>query len=145
MDLTMPVGDSFLNIQVAVLAKTKNGFLFEKDPREFYYFIGGRVKINETSEDAAIRELFEETEFKAKKIVSETIIENFFKLSDNKIVHEILFVYSLEEELIIKKLAPEQIEKQVTDFENMDIRPKILKDYIISGDNKPHIICKEFE
>mgnify|MGYP001168736875 CR=1 FL=1 len=144
MDLTIPIENSFLNIRVAVLAKTKNGFLLEKNPEGYYYFIGGRIKINESSEEAAIRELFEETDFKTEKLIFKTVIENFFKLKDNKIVHEICFVYTLEEELIIKKLGSKQIEILVSDFENMDIKPKILKDYIISGDNRPHVIYKDF-
>jgi hypothetical protein len=44
---------------------------------------------------------------------------------------------------IIKKLGSKQIEILVSDFDNMDIKPKILKDYIMSGDNRSHIIYKD--
>ena len=145
MDLTIPVENSFLTIRVAVLAKTKNGFVLEQSPKGYYYFIGGRVKINENSEEAAKRELLEETNVLAEKLIFKTIIENFFKLeSENKIVHEICFVYVLEEELVIKELAHNQVEILVADFENMDLKPKILKDYIVSGDNRSHVIFKDF-
>ena len=145
MDLTIPIENSFLTIRVAVLAKTKNGFVLEHSPKGYYYFIGGRVKINETSEEAAKRELFEETNVLAENLIFKTTIENFFKLeSENKIVHEICFVYVPEEELVIKELAHNRVEIPVTNFENMDIRPKILKDYIMSGDSRPHVIFKDF-
>ena len=142
MDLTIPIENSILNIRVAVLVRTKKGFIIEKSPEGFFYFIGGRIKINETSEEAAKREIFEEIGIKIEKINFKIILENFF-IEKNKKVHEICFVYSINEELEVSNLVSSRIECPITDFANVDIKPKILKDYILSGDNKPYIISKD--
>lgn len=57
-----------------------------------YYSVGGRCKMNETTEQAVERECFEETgvEFKAERLAF--IHENFF-LADGKKYHEISFYY----------------------------------------------------
>ena len=144
MDLTIPVENSILNIRVAVLVKTKKGFILEKSPIGYFYFIGGRIKINETSEDAAKRELFEEIGIKIEKINFKTILENFF-IVNNKMIHEICFVYTVDEELEINNLVSNLIEYPITDFVNMDIKPKILKDYILSSDNRTHIVFKDYK
>jgi 8-oxo-dGTP pyrophosphatase MutT (NUDIX family) len=142
-DLTVPIENSTLNIRVAVLAKTNKGFILEKSPIGYLYFIGGRIKINENSEEAAKRELYEEIGIKVDKLTFKTVIENFFMEKENKLVHEICFVYMVEEELEINNLPPKLVECSVADFSYMDIKPKILKDYILSSDNRPHIIFKD--
>jgi len=144
MDLTIPVKDSVLNIRVAVLAKTKNGFLFSKDTEGFLYFIGGRIKINETSEEAAKRELIEETGIRTDKINFKTIIENFFIDSEKRFVHEICFVYVVNDELKINSKALKLVECPIIDFKNTDIRPIAIRDFILNKDNRPHIIYKDY-
>ena len=144
MDLTIPIENSILNVRVAVLAKTKNGFILEKSPEGFFYFIGGRIKINEDSEEAAKRELFEEIGVKVENLIFKTIVENFFKDGKSRLVHEICFVYTTKEELEINGLVKDRVGCPVADFKNMDIRPKILKDYILSNDSRPQVICKDY-
>ena len=53
-DLSLNVDDFYLNIRVAIIARTKNGFILEKKKTsEYYFLIGGRMKINESSLEAA--------------------------------------------------------------------------------------------
>jgi len=144
MDLTIPVKDSILNIRVAILAKTINGYLLEKNPGGFLYFIGGRIKINETSEEAAKRELMEETGIKTDKISFKTVIENFFIDSEKKFVHEICFVYMVDKELEIDSKKLKLVECSITDFKNTDIKPVAIRDFILNNDNRPHIVNKDY-
>ncbi|MEW6617058.1 MAG: NUDIX domain-containing protein [Patescibacteria group bacterium] len=142
MDLEIDIKGTFLNIKVVILVKTKNGFILEKSPNGYFYFVGGRVKINETSEEAAKREIFEEIGIKIEELTFKTIIENFFTLKENQHVHEICFVYTIDHKLEINDLASNYVECPITNFENTDIRPRALKDYILTNDDRPHIIYR---
>ncbi|MEI6296906.1 MAG: NUDIX domain-containing protein [bacterium] len=144
MDLTINIKDIILNIRVVVLVKTKKGYVLEKSPNGYLYFIGGRIKINETSEEAAKREIHEEIGIEIDKLIFKTVVENFFISKENKPVHEISFVYTTEGELEIPDLTADCIEYPSDEFEKLDIRPKILKDYILTNNNNPHIIYKGF-
>ena len=141
MDLTIKIDKTLLNIRVVVLAKTKNGYILEKSPDGYLYFIGGRIKISENSEQAAKRELLEEVGISDGRLRFTAVIENFFKLKEQP-VHEISFVYSMDEEIEIQKLAKDRIEVPIRDLINMDIRPLGLRDYILSGDQRSHVILK---
>lgn len=144
MDLTINIKDIILNVRVAIIVKTKKGFVLEKHPQGFLYFIGGRIKINETSEEAAKREIYEEIGMHVEKFTFKTVVENFF-ISENQPVHEICFVYMTDDELEIPNLLSDHIECPIDDFKNMDIRPKIIKDYVLTNDNSPHVISKNFK
>ncbi len=144
MDLTISVKDSILNVRVVILAHTKNGYLFEKNPDGYLYFVGGRIKINETSEEAAKREFFEETGIKVDKVNFKTTLENFFVFENEKKFHEICFFYEVPDELKINVKEFKLVECPISEFAKTDIRPKIMKDYILSNDNKPHVIYKDY-
>lgn len=45
----------------AIIIKDKKLLMAKNEDAPYYYSIGGKVKINETSEEAVIREVFEET------------------------------------------------------------------------------------
>ena len=141
MDLTLTVNDTILNVRVVILVKTKNGIVLEKSPDGYMYFIGGRVKINETSEEAAKREVFEEVGIKAEKVTFRTVVENIFKLKEQQF-HEICFVYSVDEEVTIPKLSKDRVEIPLEEFKNLDIRPKILKEYVESNSKDYHVVTK---
>ena len=144
MDLTVNVKDITLNIRVVVLVKTKKGYVLEKSPDGYLYFIGGRIKINETSEEAAKREIYEEIGIKVDNLIFKAVVENFFIPKENKPVHEISFVYMTEGELEIPNLVADRVEYPSSEFEKLDIRPKVLKDYILTNNNSSHIIYKGF-
>ncbi|ERI95402.1 hydrolase, NUDIX family [Clostridiales bacterium oral taxon 876 str. F0540] len=65
-----------------------------------YYTVGGKVRINETSEEAIIREAYEETgiEFQIDKLLF--IQERYFEIK-GKHHHEIVFYYLMKEKFNI--------------------------------------------
>ncbi len=141
-DLTIELGDTKLNIRVAVLIKTKNGYVFEKNPEGFYFVIGGRVKINESSEQAAKREVFEEVGINLEKVKMRAVIENFFSVGSDKYFHEICFVY-LAEELHELNLGSNFKEFNDMEIDDVDLRPEIMKEIIRGDDNELiHVIYK---
>ena len=62
----------------------------------FYSFPGGHIKFGETSEDAAIREVQEETGIKVKSKKLLSITEVFLGDTQTKMLHEIDFHYLME-------------------------------------------------
>ena len=69
MDLQIKLQDTTLKIRVAGLVKTSKGYLFEKNQEKGYVFtIGGKIMLNESSEDAIKREIEEEIGMNVKEI-----------------------------------------------------------------------------
>jgi ADP-ribose pyrophosphatase YjhB (NUDIX family) len=143
-DLKILVDDTYLNIRVAILLETSSGFVFEKSKNGYLFLVGGRVKLNETTREAASRELFEELKLENIDTEMIAIIENFFPI-DNGRCHEINFVY--------KATLPQPVDLSLftsnngsngycyikaDDFRKHDIRPKIIKEFI--KNKKPFII-----
>ncbi len=78
MDLSTTINNIRLNIRVAILIETPNGYIFEKDSTGFYFPIGGRIKTNESSIDAAKREVREELNYDISELEYVATLENFF-------------------------------------------------------------------
>ena len=162
MDLTIPVGDTILNIRAVVLAKARDGYLFERHLKDgYYYAVGGRVQINESSVDSAVRELKEEIniDIKAEDLKLKAMIENFFEIEkDNTTkvdgakerVHEIGFVYSLD--LGNDKHLISLIDIQLSDrikiikleeMKDEDIRPTIIREIIEADSEFIHAVNRQ--
>ncbi|MFJ6268164.1 NUDIX hydrolase [Lysinibacillus xylanilyticus] len=78
-DITFPTKDGVFNMRVGAIILHEDKVLMVKNNRDpYYYSVGGRVKLQETLEDAIIRECFEETKvhFEVDRLVF--IHENFF-------------------------------------------------------------------
>jgi 8-oxo-dGTP pyrophosphatase MutT (NUDIX family) len=76
------LNDVRLNIRSAVIIETENGYISDQDRLDgFYYAVGGRIKINETSEEAAKREIYEEIEIMVKDIKLKAIMESFLYMA----------------------------------------------------------------
>jgi hypothetical protein len=132
MDISVFINDIRLNIRSAVIIEAKIGYIFEQDQHDgFYYVVGGRIKIDETSEDAAKREIYEEIGIKIKEIKLKAISESFFKYDDSQ-CHEICFYY--EYKIINKtiKSAKNFFIFNKEEIKTKDIRPKIIYDIIYS-------------
>ncbi len=131
MDLTIKLDSATLNIRVAVILKNKNGYIFEKHKSGYIFAIGGRVKLGESSLQAAHRELKEELLISDKnyniELKYKAIIENFYT-NANEEMHEICFVY--EATNIYDNVLREElfIEVDSLDFAKHDIRPIELID-----------------
>ena len=70
MDCTFKTKEGKFNFRVAAIIKNGNKILMAHNPDDesCYYSVGGRVKMNETVEDAVIREVKEEMNIDVKII-----------------------------------------------------------------------------
>jgi ADP-ribose pyrophosphatase YjhB (NUDIX family) len=142
MDISIFINEIKLNIRSAVIIETQNGYIFEQDKHGFYYVVGGRIKINETSEDAAKREIYEEIGIKIKNIKLKAIVESFFEY-DNRKYHEICFYYRYKTNRKIK-LSKNYFVFNREEIRAHNIQPKIIYD-IIDSKNKgiTHFVLNE--
>lgn len=129
MDLTIQLEDVKLNIRVAVILNTDQGYLFEKHKVGYYFVPGGRVKANESSLAAAEREIFEEIGYKVGDLKLTSIIENFFGPQTAR-VQEICFVYKYQITEALS-LPDEFTQIKENDLDKEDIRPEIMKKIIL--------------
>ena len=140
MDLTINLENTILNIRVAVILQTKNGFVLgQGEDKSYHHFPGGRVKLGESSLRAAKREILEEAGIELENLEFVCSIENFWNIGDKK-VQEIGFVYKTN---IVEKINPLVDLKEFTKEEmaSMDIRPEILKKIVLEENTpRPHYI-----
>jgi 8-oxo-dGTP pyrophosphatase MutT (NUDIX family) len=140
MDLTIPLDGTTLNIRVTIIMETEKGFLIQKHRNGYYFFIGGRMKLNESSQEAAKREMLEETGLAISDFKLVSVIENFYNNGQANI-QEITFVYLAPK---IDKVAEEfgLIEVAREEVKELDIKPKKLKDIVLENnfENISHYI-----
>jgi len=130
MDLTIEFHDCIVNIRVAILIKGTKGYLFEKHSEEYIFLTGGRVKLGETSYEAAVREVYEELGKSVEQLDFRGVIENFYS-SAQKSVQEICFVYETHEPFS-GDLPAQWVEVSVENLDQFTVKPtaviEILKD-----------------
>lgn len=103
MDCTFRTDKGIFNFRVGAIIQNGSKVLMARNPAEnCCYSVGGRVKLNETLENAVIREVFEETGIKAEIDRMGFIHENFFTNYKNESYHEIsvFFFIKLTDELL---------------------------------------------
>ncbi len=141
-DLLLQVEDTYLYIRVACIIKTPKGFLFDGKniDRGYLFPVGGKITINETSLDAAKREILEELGMQIKDISLVCILENFYT-EQNKKVHEICFIYRVDSPF--QGVIPNGfVEVMTGDIDKYEIKPNpIIKD-LLKNDRKElrHVI-----
>ena len=143
-----------INCRVAAFIIKDNKLLFAKNTNSpYYYLAGGGIEENETSEEAVIREIFEETglELEVDKLV--IVQERFLKIDEQKL-HEIRFFYTIKNNVEIN-IADGAFTDQgtaetlhwfpVDKLNDFNIVPSFLKS--LSFDNMDkirHIVVKEY-
>lgn len=100
-DMTVRVGDSVINLRVGAVITKGNQILMVKNGRDdWYYSVGGRIKIGETSEQAIVLEAFEELGVSMEIDRLGFIHENYFygTLGDNirRQIYELCFFYYMK-------------------------------------------------
>ena len=124
-----------LNI-IVVFNKDLSKGLFcirSKDPyKGLYNFVGGKVEENETNDDAAYRELFEETGITKNDIELEHFMDlNYFKYENNLQVYYGILTHNVS---LVE-------EKNKLEWVKLDDR--LLNNSIFAGNyNIPHIITQ---
>lgn len=139
--------------RVAALIINNNKLLLAKHiDHPCYYTIGGRVKLNETSAEAVVREALEETSINFEIDKLAFVQERFFNVC-GKSHHEIVFFYLMKFTdgiAILDGTYTDQGEKEtlhwlaIDELEHKNIVPNFLKTNVAKIDDKiMHIISKE--
>jgi 8-oxo-dGTP pyrophosphatase MutT (NUDIX family) len=139
MDLSIPIEDTTLYIRVAVIIRTRKGFLLEQSEDGYLFTVGGKIKLNETSKEAAKREVEEEIGMQIEHMTLRSVIENLYTNKGRK-VHEICFVYSVDE--FFKGEIPFGfVEVPMSEVDSFDIKPSSISDLLkVTGDEFRHTI-----
>lgn len=100
-DLTVQVGDGILNVRVgAIIVKDNKMLMVGNERADYYYSVGGRIKIGESAEEAVIREVYEETGVHMKVDRLGFVHENFFigdaETNAGKKIYEISFFFYMD-------------------------------------------------
>ncbi len=100
-DLCLRCDDGIVNIRVgAIIIKDNKVLMVGNDRVDYLYSVGGRIKFGETTEEAVVREVFEETGVKMEVdglgFVHENLFhgDNFFK--NGKMVYEFSFFFYMK-------------------------------------------------
>jgi ADP-ribose pyrophosphatase YjhB (NUDIX family) len=108
MDLTFKTNGGYFIYKVGAIIIHENKLLMVKNENfSFYYVVGGRAQLGETSEAAVLREVYEETgvNFEIDRLAC--IHENFFDDSESAFdapCHEIALYYLMKESCDIEKV-----------------------------------------
>ncbi|WP_297422402.1 NUDIX hydrolase [Clostridium sp.] len=154
-DLTFKTNSGKFNYRVgAIIIKDKKLLMVKNDSAPYYYSVGGRVKLNETSEEAVIRETFEETGIELEVERLAFIHEHFFNEEITKEnYHEIAFFYlmkiSTSMEFVCKSFGDQGAKEHlhwlpIEDLDSYHLYPEFFKTKLSKGINRiEHIISKE--
>ncbi|KOA19708.1 dihydroneopterin triphosphate pyrophosphatase [Clostridium homopropionicum DSM 5847] len=154
-DLTFKTNRGIFNYRVgAIIIRDKKVLMIKNDSAPYYYSVGGRVKLNETSEEAVVRETLEETgiNFEIDKLAF--IHEHFFyEEITREHYHEIAFFYLMKENNnmnFVCKSFGEQGAKEhlhwlpIDNLEQYHLFPEFFKTKLLNSITCfEHIISKE--
>lgn len=156
IDIKIQTENSNFVYRVAALIILNNKILVQKNNTYDYVTLpGGKCMVNETSNEALKREIFEEMGLVVDHIKTKAIIENFFHSDfDNKNRHELLFINEVkvlgevDTSKIILNLDDKYDDNQyfewmnISDLEKVNIKPSFLLN-IINSNELLHIINDE--
>lgn len=95
-DLSFKTNSGTFSVRVgAIIIRDKKILMVKNDHDPYYYSVGGRVKINETSQEAVVRETLEETNVKLEIDHLAFIHEHFFKVGEDH-YHEVVYFYLMK-------------------------------------------------
>lgn len=154
-DLTFKTDNGKFNYRVgAIIISDEKLLMVKNDSAPYYYSVGGRVKLNETSEEAVIRETLEETGIKFEIDRLAFLHEHFFQEEITKeYYHEIALFYLMKPPSNMKFICTSYGEQGAKEhlhwlpIENLDsyhLYPEFFKTKLSSSlDGIEHIISKE--
>ncbi len=99
-DMCVACGEGILNIRAGAIIMKDGKLLMVGNNRNYLYSVGGRLKFGETAEEAAVREVFEETGVQMEIDHLAFVHENYFygdaPSNLNKLVYEISFFFYMK-------------------------------------------------
>jgi len=147
----MPVG-SFNYRVAAIIIKDRKLLVAKSSDYPVYYTVGGTVEMNETAEEAVIREVLEETGYSLEVDRLLIVQERFFTVNSRKL-HELAFFYQMknrDDMLIEDGSFTDQPPKEtlhwipIDDLPATNIVPPMLKTLSLESiDCARHIISRE--
>ncbi len=101
LDLCVPVGDGFLNVRVgAIIQKNGKVLMVTNEDVDYFYSVGGRIRLGESMEDAVRREVREETGREMEVESLGFVHEDFFigdsMAKQGKLIHELAFYFYMK-------------------------------------------------
>lgn len=132
--------NTVLNVRVSAIIIKDNKILLQKvENGKYYFLVGGRVQLGESSLVAIKREVLEETGVRVEDEECQLLdtVENFF--TDNgRNYHEILFLYKVNNEELLNKGEFKTLDKDdsynywidIKELNKLDIRPDFIKKMI---------------
>ena len=100
-DICVPVGDGFVNVRVgAIIMKNGRILMVTNEDVDYFYSVGGRIRLGESAENAVRREVREETG-RALEVERLGFIHEDFFLGDSmakkgKLIHELGFYFYMK-------------------------------------------------
>ena len=154
-NLSFDLLGGFFNLRVGAIVLRENCLLVVKNSGEdFYYTVGGRVQLGESSCEAVLREAYEETGLPLKIDRLAFIHENFFfDAQRKKPFHEICFFYLMKPHKELDKLQATFQEEYgqvsfhwlpINELKNQIHYPKFLSSQLHNIPKTPtHIITQD--
>ena len=144
--------DGSFKLRVCGVVQVGDKILIDNcDNAPFWGYPGGHAELGESTREAAVREVKEETGVDAEIIKNLASIQLFFTREDGKPFHEIGFYYLMKANIEPKNLTIEENDKGklrkhqfrwVTkeELKNLDVRPTELKEVILNDLENQEII-----
>ena len=152
MDIRIIVDGIKLNVRAGIIIIKDNKILLHKnDNRDNYCLPGGGVHFLESSEEAIIREIKEETNLDIKVDSYVSTIESMFEKDGIKF-HEIYFIYTgsvigdIDTNKVIENIEGKPIKYSFVDLDDIDdyyILPVVTTDII--KNKTSHVINREIK
>ena len=123
MDCTFHAENGVFNYRVgAIILDGTRVLMTKSEGCDYYYSVGGRVKLGETAEQAVLREVFEETGTEMEVDHLGFIQENFFYgdtgIKKDKLIYEISYYFYMK--------VPEDFQPKCESFTDDNSREKLV-------------------
>ena len=108
-DLSFDMPDGKYNYRVGAIIINNGRLLMVKGLDPYYYTVGGRVALHESTEEAVVREVFEETGITCEVERLAFVHEVFFTLRNNGVrFHELGFYFIIKPNASLGAIAARQ-------------------------------------
>ncbi|NQG97090.1 NUDIX domain-containing protein [Streptococcus suis] len=136
MDFRTRIDNQIFGVRASALIIKDGKIFLTKDNKGRYYSIGGAIAVNETAQDAAVREVKEELGIDSRVNQLAFVVENQF-IHEDRDFHNIEFHFIVEpigempEEMIEGKLKQPCEWIELDNLVNLDVVPAFLAEELL--------------